>query len=450
MTKIVQAPVQSRRQAEVLVIGGGPAGIAAAVCAARRGCQTLLVEREFSLGGTAVSGLVGPFMTCSDPAGERKLIRGFFEELVDRMIALGGAVDPMSIPNCDSHSSWHARGHRNLTPFSSEVLKYAAEELCRQYHVELLYGAQLIAVERDASQRRLAEAIFAAKEGLIAVAPKMVIDCTGDGDAAFLAGCPMEKGDPQSGEMQAAGLFFLLDGLDEDIMQRRCEEQGWEAMRCEREIAAAAANGEYPIPRRRLGLYKSCDGFWRANVTRLPGVDGTTSAGLTQAAVEGRRQIFAIIHFLRKYVPGAEHARLVQSAASPGIRETRRLKGDFVMTEQDLVSGTIFADAILLCANSRDVHAGLVGRYQPQERIYSLPYRMLLPAGLDNLLAAGRNVSCDRAVLSAIRVMPPCFGMGQAAGNAAALAIQSGQNPAQIDCHELQARLRAEKVVLDP
>ena len=450
MTTLFQAPIHSHQQTDVLVIGGGTAGIAAAVCAARRGCKTLLIEREFSLGGTAVSGLVGPFMTCSDPKGERKLIRGFFEELVNRMIALGGAVDPMTLPNCDCHSSWHPNGHRNLTPFSSEVLKYAAEELCLQYQVELLYGAQLISMERDASKQRIAKAVFAAKEGLIAVAPKMVIDCTGDGDAAFLAGCPMEKGDPQSGEMQAASLFFLLDGLDEDIMQRRSEELGWESMRFEKEIAEAAANGDYPIPRRRLGLYKSCDGFWRANVTRLPGVDGTSSESLTHAAMEGRKQIFAIIHFLRKYVRGAENARLIQSAASPGIRETRRIKGDFVMTEQDLVNGTIFPDAILLCANSRDVHAGLVGRYLPQENIYSLPYRMLIPAGVDNILAAGRNVSCDRAVLSAIRVMPPCFGMGQAAGNAAALALQSGKCTAQIDIHELQTRLRAENVVLEP
>jgi len=450
MTMMFQADIHSLRQTDVLVIGGGTAGIAAAICAARRGCKTILVEREYSLGGTAVSGLVGPFMTCSDPHGKRKLIRGFFEELVERMIALDGAVDPMSIPNCDSHSSWHAKGHRNLTPFSSEVLKFAAEDLCLHYHVELLYGAQLVGIERNATKHHIAKAVFAAKEGLIAVAPNMVIDCTGDGDAAFLAGCPMEKGDPQNGEMQAAGLFFLLDGLDENILQRRCNEQGWEAMRFEREIAEAAAQGEYPIPRRRLGLYKSCDGFWRANVTRLPNVDGTTSDGLTKAAVEGRQQIAAIIRFLRKYVPGAEHARLVQSAATPGIRETRRIKGNFVMTEQDLLNGTMFDDAILLCANSRDVHTGMIGRYQPQERIYSLPYRLLLPAGVDNLLAAGRNVSCDRAVLSAIRVMPPCFGMGQAAGNAAALALQSNRKPAQIDIHELQTRLRAENVVLEP
>ncbi|NMA47774.1 MAG: FAD-dependent oxidoreductase [Lentisphaerae bacterium] len=450
MTTLFQAPIHSRRQIEVLVIGGGTAGIAAAACAARRGCKTLLVEREFSLGGTAVSGLVGPFMTCTDPKGERKLIRGIFEELVNRMIALGGALDPMTIPHCDSHSSWHPNGHRNLTPFSSEALKYAAEELCLEHQVELLYGAQLIGVERDASKRRISEAIFAAKEGLIAVEPQMVIDCTGDGDAAFLAGCPMEKGDPTSGEMQAAGLFFLVDGIDEDIMQQRCDEQGWESMRFEREIAAAVANGEYPIPRRRLGLYKSCDGSWRANITRLPGIDGTSSASLTQAAVEGRKQIFAILRFLRKYVPGAKNARLIQSAASPGIRESRRIKGDFVMTEQSIIDGTIFPDTILLCSNSRDVHIGLTGRYLPQEHIYSLPYRILIPSGVDNLLAAGRNVSCDRAVLSAIRVMPPCFGMGQAAGNAAALAVQSGKPPAQIDIHELQARLRAENVVLEP
>ena len=433
---------------EILVAGGGPAGIAAAYCAARRGKKVLLAEREYCLGGTGTSGLVGPFMTSSDPEGKTQIIRGFFRELIDRMIAAGGATEPMSIENCDAHSSWHMFGHRNLTPFNAETLKITAEQMCLEQGVELLYGVQAIEVQRSADRKRISGVVFAAKEGLVAVCPQAVIDCTGDGDVAAFSGCPMLKGDEHTGEMQAAGLFFSLAGIDEAQFRARCERYGWESMRFEKEIAEAAENGEYPIPRRRLGLYKANDDTWRANITRIPGIDGTRSEDLTRAAVEGRKQISAILKFLRKYVKGCENVRLLESAASPGIRETRRIRGDFILGEQSLIDGEVFPDAILLLSNSRDNHYGLIGKYTPSVKNYTIPYRALVPSGVENLLAAGRNVSCDRNVLAAIRVMPPCFGMGQAAGNAAALALEENTACASIDTKELRRRLLAENVVL--
>ena len=276
----------------------------------------------------------------------------------------------------------------------------------------------------------------------------MVIDCTGDGDIAFLADCPMMKGEESDGEMQAAGLFFSVTGIDEKVFQERYRTLGWESLRYEKEISEAVKNGEYPVPRRRLGLYKAEDDTWRANITRIPHVDGTKSEDLTKIMVEGHKQISAIMKFLRKYVKGCEKIRLIKSAEFPGIRETRRIKGDFIMQGKSIHESEIFPDAILLLSNSIDFHKGLIGNYQPSRNIYSLPYRILLPSGVENLLAAGRCVSCDREVLAAIRVMPPCFGMGQAAGNAAALALDTGTVPAAIDAKELQDRLRSEGVVL--
>ena len=437
-------------ETEILVIGGGAAGIASAYCAARRGHQVLLAERGYCLGGTATSGLVGPFMTSSDPDGKRQIIRGFFRELVDRLKTAGGALEPMSLENCDAHTSWHLYGHHNVTPFNAETLKFEAEAMCLEQNVRLLYGVQAAEVRKSGDGKRIDGVVFAAKEGFIYIRAKMVIDCTGDGDIAFLAGCPMMKGEEKDGEMQAAGLFFSLDGIDEAVFQKRYQTLGWESMRYEKEISEAVANGEYPIPRRRLGLYKADDNTWRANITRIPDVDGTKSEDLTKIMVEGRKQIRAILKFLRKYVKGCEKVHLIHSAEFPGIRETRRIKGDFVMQGKSIHESEIFPDAILLLSNSVDFHKGLIGNYQPCRGIYSLPYRLLLPSGTDNLLAAGRCVSCDREVLAAIRVMPPCFGMGQAAGNAAALALETGCTPAAIDPAELQRRLRAEDVVLDP
>ena len=434
---------------EILVIGGGAAGIAAAYCAARRGHRVLLAERAYCLGGTATSGLVGPFMTSSDPDGAHQIIRGFFRELVDRLIAAGGALEPMALENCDAHTSWHLYGHHNVTPFNAETFKFEAESMCLEQKVRLLYGVQAAEVRKNAAGDRIDGVVFAAKEGYIYIRAQVVIDCTGDADIACLAGCPVMKGDESDGEMQAAGLFFSLDGIDETVFRKRYQTLGWESMRYEKEIAEAVKNGEYPIPRRRLGLYKAEDDTWRANITRIPDVDGTRSEDLTKIMVEGHKQIRSILKFLRKYVKGCEKVRLLKSAEFPGIRETRRIKGEFIMRGSSVREGEIFPDAILLLSNSIDFHKGLVGDYRPGKTIYSLPYRILLPSGAGNLLAAGRCVSCDREVLAAIRVMPPCFGMGQAAGNAAALALDAGIAPASVDVRELQNRLRSENVVLD-
>ena len=346
---------------EILVVGGGPAGIAAAYCAARRGHQVLLAERGYCLGGTATAGLVGPFMTSSDPEGKKQIIRGFFRELVDRLIAAGGALEPMSMGNCDAYSSWHLHGHHNLTPFNAETLKFEAESMCLEQKVQLLYGVQAAEVVKSADGKRIDGVVFAAKEGFVYIRAKMVIDCTGDGDIAFMAGCPMMKGDEKDGEMQAAGLFFSLEGIDEAVFQKRYQTLGWESLRYEKEIAEAAANGEYPIPRRRLGLYKADDNTWRANITRIPDVDGTKSEDLTKIMVEGRKQIGAILKFLRKYVKGCEKVRLLKTAEFPGIRETRRIKGDFIMQGKSVREAEIFPDAILLLSNSIDFHKGLIG-----------------------------------------------------------------------------------------
>ena len=335
-----------------------------------------------------------------------------------------------------------------MTPFCIETFKVVAEDLCRESGVELLYGVSACSAVRRAGGAGLDGVVFLAKEGLVMIRAGMVIDCTGDADIAYLAGCPTLKGDPETGEMQAAGLFFSIDAVDEAVLERRRETSGWEAMRFEKEIAEAAAAGEYPVPRRRLGVYKSCDGTWKVNATRIEDVDGTTSAGLTRTAVEGRRQVRAICRFLQKYVRGFEHIRLLGSASMPGIRETRRIEGDFIMREKDMLAGTMFDDAVAVCGNSRDTHKGMIGKYIPATCCYSLPYRILLPRGADNLLAAGRNVSCDRSVLAAIRVMPPCFALGQAAGTAAALALEEGVAPAKIRVEVLRERLRASGCVV--
>ena len=218
MSKVIyEVPVV--RSTDVLVIGGGCAGIAAAVCAARHGAKVLLAEANGCLGGMATSGLIGPFMTSYDPAGERQVIVGFFDEFVRRMMARGGAVHPSECRAGDPGAGYRIAGHDHCSPFAAEAFKAVAEDLCTEAGVELLYNAlfQQAAMNDDGS--RMNGAVFATKAGLIEIDAKQVIDCTGDADVAASSGVPFLYGDEQ-GVAQPSSLFFIIRGVDKEKMER--------------------------------------------------------------------------------------------------------------------------------------------------------------------------------------------------------------------------------------
>ncbi len=430
---------------DLLVIGGGPAGFPAAVCAARRGVGTMLAERNGCLGGMATSGLVGPFMTCTSPDGKTQLIRGFFEEFVRRMERAGGAIHPMRCQPGSSYAAYRTGGHSNVTPFCPEVFKREAEACCLENNVKLLYHATFIGVARSEDGRRVNGAYFAVKGGIRFIPARFVIDATGDADVIHAAGAPTETAESP----QPASLFFTIDGVDRSRFDRMLNDAGPRRLFFETEVTEARERGEFPIPRRYAALYESSDGTFRVNMSRLPGVDGTDPDQVTAAEIEGRQQVRIIFDFLKNHIPGCEKIRLAASAANLGVRESRRTTGDFVFSEEAIRSGEVPDDRIAVCGNSIDCHVGNYVQYEPAAQRYGLPYRMLLPHGLDNVLAAGRCVSCTRLALAAIRVMTPCFAMGQAAGNAAAIALRNRCAAAEIDISELQANLRSEDVPLE-
>ncbi len=430
---------------ELLVIGGGPAGFPAAVCAARRGIRTMIAERNGALGGMAAAGLVGPFMTCSSPDGKRQLIRGFFEEFVRRMERAGGAIHPMRCRAGSSYAGYRVAGHSNVTPFNPEIFKREAEACCLEHNVKLLYHAVCVGVARSGDGRRLTGAWLAVKGGIRFIPAQFIIDATGDADVAAAAGVPTVK----DAEPQPASLFFTIDGVDRARFDRMLNDDGPNRLCFEAEVAAARERGEFPIPRRYVALYESSDGTFRVNMSRLLNVDGTDPAQVTAAEIEGRRQIEIILNFLRKRIPGCGNIRLLTSACDLGVRESRRIVGDFVFTEESIRSGERPADTIALCSNSIDCHFGNDVRYEPAGEPYGLPYRMLQPHGVDNLLVAGRCVSCSHLAQAAIRVMPPCFAMGQAAGNAAALAIRDECAASGVDISRLRENLAGEDVPLE-
>lgn len=218
-------------------------------------------------------------------------------------------------------------------------------------------------------------------------------------------------------------------------------------------VEEARRTGEFTIPRQGIGMYKTLrPGVWRINTTRILGVSGVDVADLTTAEIEGRRQVHELVDFLRNRIPGCENVTLLDTAATIGVRETRRIVGDYVLTLEDLESGRHFDDVIGTCGYPVDIHSPVDegGRLEDDEtaNIYEMPYRMLVPDRLDGVLVAGRSVSATHEALAAIRVMPPSFAMGQAAGTAAALAVATGVQPRAVDIETMQGMLREDGAYL--
>ena len=440
--------------ASVVVVGGGPAGVCAAIAAARHGADVLVVEQGNCLGGMGTQGLVGPFMTCYDKKGEVQLIRGLFDEIVRRMVAIGGAIHPSEVRAGTSFSAWHVRGHDHCTPFEPEALKCVLDDLCAEAGVKVLYHATFMAPVMEGT--RIAGVEILTKAGVRRIAAKVVIDATGDGDVAYRAGVPCELGDRgRGGAMQPATMFFRIGNLPETAVEAVRRQYPQDQLCFRTLVSKARADGRWSIPRPHINIYRSVKpDEWFVNVSRLNGVDATDPQGLSDAEAAGRRQVREIMAFFRDYVPGAKDVRLLSTASTIGIRESRHVSGEYRLDKADVIEGRVPPDSVFLCSNSIDLHAGgkdksgTVYMTIRDGNWYGVPYRCLMPQKIEGLLVAGRCVSASSVAAAAIRVMPPCMAMGQAAGTAAALAAKSGALPRHVAADELVALLKADGVWL--
>lgn len=445
--------------ADVIVVGGGPAGMCAAIAAAREGVSVLLIEQSGACGGMATKGLVGPFMTCYDSKGENMIIRGIFEEIVDRMVEKGVAIHPSEVRQGTGFTSWIKIGHDHVTPFEPEGLKLVMDEMLTEAGVKILYHTNFLRCVMDGDT--ITGVLVSSKRGIERIDGKVIIDCTGDGDVAVAAGVPYEMGNQELGLIQPVTMFFHICNTDEAKMEADIQaninnfyrKNGVNYRSFHWRVAEAVSNGEWevdgkPFNRVALGLFRMPKpDEWCVNVSRITGIDATDPESLTKAEIEGRKQVQMIFNMIRKYVPGCENAKIKASGSHVGVRETRHIAGDYRLVAEDLLQGKVPEDAILLAANSVDVH----GRFGPASNeytpitgdYYGVPYRSLIAKGVKNLLLAGRNVSADSTAAGAIRVMPPCMGMGQASGTAAALAVKKGITPREVDAQELRAVLKA-------
>ena len=447
------------RKCEVLVIGGGPAGVSAAIAAARQGASTLLVEEGGFCGGMATRGLVGPFMTCYDAEGKEMIIRGLFEEIVDRMVARGFALHPADIMGGTAYTSWIKIGHDHVTPFEAEGLKLVLDEMLEEAGVQLVYHTLFL--QPLMCGNRITGAVVASKRGTEKIEADVVIDATGDGDVATRCGVEYEMGNEELGLMQPATMFFRISNVNSQRVEQEIQENlhrfyrkdGVNYRSLHWRVSEAREQGDWTLNRVSIGIFRMPkEDEWCVNTSRIMGVDSTDNESLTKAEIVGRRQADEILRFLRKYVPGCEDARLKATASHIGIRESRHIKGEYRLTAEDLLAGKVPADSILLAANSVDVH----GRFGPQSneytpisgRYYGVPYRSLIPQGVEGLLLAGRCVSADSTAAGAIRVMPPCMAMGQAAGTAAAMAVAKKCSVRAVETEALREELKRNKVYL--
>jgi hypothetical protein len=445
---------------DILVVGGGPAGFCAAIAAARLGARTMLIEQGSCCGGMATQGLVGPFMTCYDKDGEIMIIRGLFEEVVNRLVERGGAIHPSKIPAPSAFTSYITHGHSHVTPFDPEILKKLMDDMLVEAGVNVRYHTSFVKPLMEG--RRVNGVVVHSKSGLEAILADVIIDCTGDADVAYRAGVLCTVGDEKNGFTQPATMFFRIDNVD----SRKVEEEinanlhnfyskDGVSYRCFHwRVAEARAKGDWTLSRVSIGMYRGVKpDEWSINTSRIMNINGTDADDLTKAEVEGRKQVEEIFAFMKKYVPGCENAVLLSSASTIGIRETRHIRGEYTLTADDCLNGVVPDDSILLASNSVDVH----GAYGPQStkyqvikngKWYGVPYRCLLPVDVEQLIVAGRCVSATPEAAGAIRVMPPCMAMGHAAGVAAGIAIKNKCTVIEVDIKELRTLLKEQNAFL--
>ena len=434
---------------DVVVVGGGPSGLAASVSAAKHGAKVLLVERYGFLGGMGTAGGVTNFAGLyGRKNGEmQQVVHGVVDDLLARMEALGGVNAPQD----------GMQGRIRVRSYDVSALKCAADQLLLAAGVEILFHALAASVIMQG--QRIEALVIETKSGRQAIRARSFIDCSGDADVAAFAGAPFELGDGHG-----SGLFpttmFRVGHVDAPNALAAVGE--FKAINTFMEASQARAPGRYTFPRAGAILRPQKNPTeWRANVTQVANASGTAmdatdARQLSDGEIEGRRQITEYFSFLRNEVPGFKDSAIVDIAAQIGVRETRRIMGDYVLTGEDILSSARFDDAIGINAWPIEVHAaGRIDWQFPRNwesqtgRVYNdLPWRMLVPKGVSNLLVAGRCASMTHEGQSAARVSGGCFVMGQAAGTAAAM-LQDGKTFAGTDIKQLQKNLRQDGAYFD-
>ncbi|MBS5065479.1 MAG: FAD-dependent oxidoreductase [Hungatella hathewayi] len=413
-------------ECDVLVLGAGPAGVSAAITAAREGARTVLVEQSGDVGGIATAGLMSHWTGNTEG--------GFYEEILDR-----------SAESAERGGHNFNGGARQI--INPERLKTVLLTMLQEAGVELYLYTFASTPVMDGNVIR--GVIVESKSGREAIVAGNVIDATGDGDIAARAGVPFFKGREKDGLMQPASIMFKVAGVN---VEKGVFPGGFEDTF---ELPAGDLQNlgrkHLPYPAGHVLLYKTTlPGVVTCNMTNCTGIDGTDKRDLTRATVVCREQIDIIVDFLRKYVPGFEKCFLISSASLIGIRETRHFEGEAAINEKDILEARVFDDWVVTKVSFNfDVH-NMTGngldetgsqRGFTQTKGYTIPYGCFVPKKVDNLFLAGRDISGTHMAHSNYRVMPICVNMGQAVGVAAAMCVKEGVVPRDLDVKKVQTRM---------
>lgn len=436
-------------ETDVLVVGGGQAGLGAALGAAAAGARVILAERYGFLGGNATAALVMPWMSFhtqspgpritstrlmpADHGSGQPVLAGVVRTFLERLVLAGGAVSPSP-----------ETGY--TVPFDPEVFKLTAMDLLDEAGVQCLLHAMASDV---VGQEPLHGVVFETKSGPIVISAHTVVDCTGDGDVAVHAGAAFETGRAEDGLTQPMTLMFRMVEFQYAAFQGYMREHPdqWRGVHGLWDLIRKATEaGELNLSREDLLMFGTPHEREVAiNSTRITQVLGTDVWDLTYAEWEGRRQMRQIAAFLRRYVPGFENAYVAQSGVNVGVRETRRILGEYQLTVDDLLTARRFEDVVARGSYPLDIHnpsgKGTSLRRLPAGEAYDVPLRSLIPKGVDGLLVAGRCLSGTHEAQSSYRAMPIAMATGQAAGVCAALAAARRVEPRGASIIDVQTEL---------
>jgi ribulose 1,5-bisphosphate synthetase/thiazole synthase len=412
---------------DVLVVGGGPAGSAAGIVAAREGARTVIIERHGFLGGNltaaGIDTIYGLYSVGEHPV---KTVGGIPDEIIDRLKSQNA---------CYERANTYGAGIG--VTFSVEHLKLVLDDMVSEAGVKIFYHALVPDVFWD--NGKLAGCIIASKSGLQRIKAELIIDATGDADVVAKAGGAYEKAG-EVGPIQSCTTVFFMANVDMAKAKAFGKEALWKAME------NARLSGEYNLPRVDGSFHATPNPTMiEANMTRISNVDSTDVMDISLAEMTGRRQVQEYVRFLINKIPGFENAYLTKTGCHIGVREGRRVIGDYVLTRDDVLEGKQFADAIVRCGQPIEDHqSGSDTRwvYVKDFGFYDIPYRCLLPRKLDFVLTAGRCLSASHDAHASARSSGTAMGMGQAAGIAAAMSVNAGKSLRAIDTLELQHKLR--------
>ncbi|MDQ2663219.1 MAG: FAD-dependent oxidoreductase [Candidatus Eremiobacteraeota bacterium] len=444
------------RDYDVLVIGGGNAGCAAAIAAARHGARTLLVERYGFLGGTATASMVGPWMTFH--SGQKRVVGGIAQEIVERLQRMGGS---------QGHIHDSSDYVETITPFDPEMHKALLFELMDEANVDLLLHAYFL--EAILEDGIVSGGRFATVGGILEYRARATIDSTADAYVAASAGVETQQGDG-SGRVQPASLMFRLSHVDlgklATYVRMHPDQMRTSLKTHERTAPALTAvaglydlwheaqqSGDVDVPRELVSFFITpyADEV-TVNMTRVTGIDPLDPDDLTRAEVEARLQTMQLLGFFRGHVPGFENARIAATGTQIGIRESRRIVGEYTLTREDVLGAKHFDDAVARSAYPIDIHnpsgSGTTTYRLPPGESYEIPYRCMVPQSVDGLLVAGRCISTTHEALASTRLTPTVMTLGQAAGTAAALATGTGTRLRDVQIQSLRENLFADGVVL--